>query len=48
MNALERLRVKWVSSLRKIAGWMVSLILGRDGFGSHVLEVVGVVGTDEG
>ena len=27
---------------------MVSLILGGDGFGRHVVEVVGVVGTDEG
>ena len=47
MNALERLRGKWVSSLRKIAGWMVSLILGGDGFGRHVVEVVAVIGSDE-
>ena len=48
MNALGRLRGKWVSSLQKIAVRMVSLILGGDGFGRHVVEVVGVVGTDEG
>ena len=47
MSALGRLRGKWVSSLQKIVGRMVSLILSGDGFRRHVVEVVGVVGTDE-